>query len=68
MADYMANRFFGKLDLFRCDAVLFDLARHEILKRNVNFLLFRISLKLDDLHAIAQRLGDGVEHVRRRDE
>jgi len=28
----------------------------------------RVAGQLEDLHAVAQRTGNGVEHVRRRDE
>ncbi len=68
MADEIANRVTREFDLLRSDAVLFNLPRDEILKRNMNFLLFRVTLQFDDLHAIAQRLGNRIEHVRGGDE
>ena len=34
----------------------------------MQLLFFAVALQFDDLHAIAQGLGDGVKHVRRGDE
>jgi len=64
----VADSFFGKLDLLRRDSVFLNLPRNQILKRNVDLLFFGVALKFDDLHAIAQRLRDGIEHVCRGNE
>ena len=50
------------------DSVLLDLPRNQVLECDVHLLFFRVALQLDDLHAVAQRIGHGIEHVRRRDE
>ena len=50
------------------EAVLADLLRHEIALRDLDLVLFDVAGQLDDFHAIAQRLGNRVEHVGGRDE
>ena len=62
------HRLFRKFDLLRRDAVLFDLPRNQVLERDVDLFFLGVTLQFDDLHAVAQRLGDRIEHVRRRDE
>ena len=68
VADDVADRFLRKFDLLRSDSVLFDLPRNQVLESDVDLFFFRVALQFDDLHAVAQRLGDGIEHVRRGDE
>src|SRR5581483_1353654 len=67
MPDEIAHRLTRELDRLRGDTVFLNLARNQVLERDMNLLFLRVSLKLDDLHAIAQRFGDGVEHVGGRD-
>jgi hypothetical protein len=64
MADHVADRLFRKFDLLFRDSVLFDLPRNQVLERDVDFLLFGVALQFDDLHAVAQRLRNRIEHVR----
>ncbi len=52
----------------RADAVLLDLPGDQVLECDVYLFLFRVALQLDDLHAVAQRIGNGIEHVRRGNE
>ncbi len=66
--DHVPHRLFRKFDLFRRHAVLFFLPRNQVLERDVNFLFFRVALQFDNLHAVAQRLRNRIEHVRGRDE
>src|SRR5262249_9543950 len=68
MANEMAHRLAWKFDLIGRNPVLLDLPRNQVLERDVDLLLFRITLQFDDLHAITQRLSDRIEHVRRGDE
>ncbi len=68
MANDVTQRFVGKFNLLSRDAVLFHLARDQVAASDVQLLLLAVALEFDDLHAIAQRLGDRVEHVRGRDE
>ena len=68
VADYVAHGFFRKLNLLGGDAVLFDLPGDQILERDVNLLFFRVSLQFDDLHAVAQRFRDRIEHIGGGDE
>src|SRR4051794_14353770 len=48
--------------------VALDLAGHEVALGDLELLLLGVARELDDLHAVAQRPGDRVERVRRRDE
>ena len=64
MANEVAHRIRWKINLLRSYAVLFDLARNQILECDVNFFFLGVSLQFDDLHAITQRFGHGIEHVR----
>src|SRR5438270_3152899 len=68
MADDEADRVFREVDLLLADTVFFDLPRDQVAEGDVNLFVFGVALQLDDLHAVAQRLGDGVEHVRGSDE
>ena len=68
MANDVAHRLFGKLDLLRRDSVFVDLTRNQVLERDVDFFFLCVALEFDDLHAIAQRFGNGIKHVRGRNE
>ncbi len=68
MADEVTHCILRELDLVGRNPVFFNLARNQILESDVDLLLFGITLQLDDLHAVAQRLGYRIEHVRCRDE
>src|ERR1039458_2227887 len=68
VTDDVADRFFREFDLLRRDSVFFDLPRNQVLERNVDFLFLGVTLQFDDLHAVAQGLGDRIEHVRGGDE
>ena len=68
VANDVAYRLLRELDLLRGNAILLDLPRNQIAVRNVQLLFFAIALQLDDLHTVAQRLRDRVEHIRGRDE
>ncbi len=52
----------------RLQAVRLELALHQVALGDLELLLFGVAGELDDLHAVAQRPRDGVEHVRRGDE
>ncbi len=52
----------------RLDAVLLDLARDEVALGDVDLFLLRVAGEFDDLHAVEQRAGDGVELVGGADE
>ena len=58
VANDEADRFLGKLDLVAANSVLLDLTRNQVLECDVYLFLFRVALQLDDLHAIAQRIGN----------
>ena len=66
--DDVAHRLFRKFDLLGRDPVLVNLPRNQVLERDVNLLFLGVALQFDDLHAIAQRLRNRIEHVRRRNE
>ena len=63
-----AQRGFGEANFARLEAALFDLAWNEEAAGNLQFFLLHIAGKLDDLHAVGQRRGDGVQGVGRGDE
>ena len=66
--DHVANSLFGKFNLLAGNPVLVDLSRDQVSERDVYLLFFGVALQFNNLHAIAQRLGDRVEHVRGSDE
>ena len=45
VADDVADRFLGELDLLRRDAVLLDLARNQVAVGDVHLLLFAVALR-----------------------
>jgi hypothetical protein len=73
LANDGAQRLVGDLDVLHrriraFQAVRLELALDEVTLGDLELLLFGVAGELDDLHAVAQRARDGVEHVRRGDE
>jgi hypothetical protein len=64
MGNNRAQRVIADLDLIFLQAVGLDLPRHEITPGDLKLLLGRVAGEADDLHAVAQRARNGVEHVR----
>ncbi len=58
----------SNVDLVDAQSVLLDLARDQVALRDLDLLLLGVGAELDDLHAVQQRLRDGVQPVRRGDE
>ena len=68
-ADQEADGSVGEIDvIFRFEAVLLDLARDEVAEGDNNLFLLGVALEWDDLHAVAEGVGDGIEHVGGGDE
>jgi hypothetical protein len=63
-----ATRIVGHLNLFRLEAVRLELAANEIAARDLEFFARRVAGETDDLHTVAKRARNGVEHIRRGDE
>ncbi len=57
----------GDVDFAFLDAVRFTLPAHEVASRDLQLLVSGVAGEADDLHAVAQRPGDGVEEVCRRE-
>ena len=66
--DDLAQRRLRDLDLAVLDAVRLHLALDQIARGDLQLLLLGVAGETDDLHAVAQRPGNRVEHVRRGDE
>ena len=66
LADQHPERCRREFEVLLGQAVLAQLARHQKLLGDVHLLVFGVSGKPDDLHAVAQRRDDGVDHVRCR--
>src|SRR5262249_5586846 len=66
--DDVADDVVADLDLPRLKAIRLELALHQVAARDLELLLGGVTGEADDLHAVAQRTGNGVEHVRRGDE
>ena len=62
------NRLGREVDHLGFEAVLLDLARDEVLLGDRDLFLLGVAGQLDDLHAVQQRAGDGVELVGGADE
>src|SRR5262245_29445854 len=56
------------LDLLGPEPVGLELAAHQVALGDLELLARGVARELDDLHAIAQRAGNGVQHVGRGDE
>ena len=50
-------------DVGGCKAVGFKLPPHQIAASDLQFFAVGIAGKADDLHAVAQRTGNGLEHI-----
>ena len=57
----------ASFDLAGPQPVLLDLPRDQITLGDIDLLVLGVAAELDDLHAVAQRRRDRVEHVGRRD-
>ena len=68
VVDDRHQRVVADLALFRLEPCRFELARDEVAPRDLQLFLGGVARKLDDLHAVAQRSRNRVEHVRRADE
>ena len=68
VANQEADRVRGKFDLLRSESVLLGLAADQVLIGDVLLVLFGIAVQVDDLHAVAQRIGNGIQLIRRGDE
>ena len=68
VADDRLQRIVRDRDLIILQTVGLELALHQISFRDLELLLLGVPGELDDLHAVAQRPGDRVEHVRGGDE
>src|ERR1019366_7530935 len=66
--DYHAERVIADLDLVRLQAVCFHLPANQIASGDLQLLVGGVADEADNLHPIAQRPGDGIEHIRRGDE
>src|SRR6185503_1208093 len=68
LGDDRADRFRRDRDLLGLEAVRLELALHEVALGDLELLLLGVAGELDDLHAVAKRPRDRVEHVRGGDE
>ena len=64
VADDRVDRVVGDLGLLGLQPVGGQLAGDQIAPRDLEFLVLGVARQVDDLHAVAQRAGDVVEHVR----
>jgi hypothetical protein len=68
VGDDFAQCVLGDLHLDARESVCLQLPFQQVAARDLQFLLLGIAGQLDDFHAVAQRPGNGVEHVRGADE
>ena len=68
MANDIAHRILGKLDLLRGDAILLDLPGNEIAEGDVLLLLLAVALQEDQFHAVKQGRRNRIQHIRGADE
>ncbi len=67
--DNFAQAVVGELDLLAHFQSMFGrLLRHQVFVRDMDLLDLRVTGQLDDLHTIAQRLRNRIDHVCRGDE
>ena len=58
----------GQGDLLGAQTVALELTPEQVVARDCELLVLCVAIEADDLHAVQQRTGDGVGHVRGRDE
>src|SRR6185437_1615787 len=68
VVDDRQQRLVGDLALLARKAGGLEPPRHEVAARDLQLFLRGIARQIDDLHPVAQRPGDRVQHVRRADE
>ena len=68
LLDDLLERAVGDVELRGGEPVLLELLGQEVLARDRELLAARVARDLEDLHAVAQRRGDRVGDVGRRDE
>ncbi len=66
--DDRLQRVVGDVQALRRETVVFDLLGEQVVLGDVQLLPARVARDADDLHAVAERRGDGVADVRGRDE
>src|SRR5882757_7420905 len=66
--DDFAQRLVGNLELIHRQAVRLQLPLQQVTPGDLQLLLFGIPGQFDDLHAIAQRRRNGIEHIGGADE
>src|SRR6185436_7824043 len=64
LVDHHAERIVGEVDLTLRQAVFFNLFGYEMPLGNLELFLLGITAELNDLHAIAERRLNGIQHVR----
>ena len=64
----VSERVIGDFNLARLETIGLHLSSNKIAARDLQLLARRVAGETDDLHAVAKRPGDRVEHIRRRDE
>ena len=62
------QRFVGEGDVLLGEAGAFDRLRHQEALGDLDLLVLGVAGQLQHFHAVAQRLRNGVQHVRRADE
>ncbi len=67
MPDHVSYAVLRKFNLLCGDAVLFNLPGNQVLESDVDLFFLGVALEFDDLHAVAQRLGDRIQHIRGSD-
>src|SRR5437870_2872490 len=58
----------GDVELVFTQSGLLALAREQVVLGDGDLLVLRVAVERDDLHTVEQRPGNGLEHVRRREE
>ena len=68
LGDYLADGVVSEADVFRLEAVFLHLARYQVAAGDLQFLLLRVTGKVDDLHTVAQGRRHRVDLVGRGNE
>ncbi len=68
LGDHLAQELVGDLDLLVAQPVLLQLPGPQIAPGDLDLLVGRVAVEAHDLHAVEERAGDAIGHVRRRDE